>query len=181
MQKRIIRIMTKSDSRSSCRQLFKNLGILPLQSQYILSLLSFVVRNTDQFTNNLEIHNINTRYNINLHPPTTQPDSFTERGPLLRHKIIQPLTSANQTTSQWYKTIQTCPKKPTAVSLFLLNRGIPRNEMELNDWLPPTENLHTSHYYQHVTQLTDHKGTSNMIISYSVKLLTLSHTSMHYI
>ena len=69
MQKRIIRIMTKSDSRSSCRQLFKNLGILPLQSQYILSLLSFVVRNTHQFTNNLEIHNINTRYNINLHPP----------------------------------------------------------------------------------------------------------------
>ena len=33
MQKRIICIMTKSDSRSSCRQLFKNLGILPLQSQ----------------------------------------------------------------------------------------------------------------------------------------------------
>ena len=69
MQKRIICIMTKSDSRSSCRQMFKNLGILPLQSQYILSLLSFVVRNTDQFTNNLEIHNINTRYIINLHPP----------------------------------------------------------------------------------------------------------------
>lgn len=44
----------------------KGNGILPLQSQYILSLLSFVVWNTDQFTNNLEIHNINTRYNINL-------------------------------------------------------------------------------------------------------------------
>jgi len=69
MQKKIIRIMTKSDNRSSCRQLFKKLRILPLQSQYILSLISFVVQNKDQFTNNLEIHNINTRYNMNLHPP----------------------------------------------------------------------------------------------------------------
>jgi len=69
MQKKIIRIMTKSNNRSSCRQLFKTLRILPLQSQYILSLLSFVVQNKDQFTNNLEIHNINTRYNMNLHPP----------------------------------------------------------------------------------------------------------------
>jgi hypothetical protein len=61
--------MTKSNNRSSCRQLFKKFGILPLQSQYILSLLSFVVQNKDQFTNNLEIHNINTRHNTNLHPP----------------------------------------------------------------------------------------------------------------
>jgi hypothetical protein len=32
-------------SRDSCRDLFKNLTILPLQSQYILSLLLFVVDN----------------------------------------------------------------------------------------------------------------------------------------
>jgi hypothetical protein len=61
--------MTKSHNRSSCRQLFKKLGILPIQSQYILTLLSFVVQNKDQFTNNLETHNINTRHNRNLHPP----------------------------------------------------------------------------------------------------------------
>ena len=35
----------------------------------MLSSLSFVVRNTHQFANNLEINNINTIYNINLHPP----------------------------------------------------------------------------------------------------------------
>jgi hypothetical protein len=67
--KKIIRIMTKANNRSSCRQLFKQLGILPLQSQYILSLLSFIVQNREKFTDNLEIHNINTRYNMNLHPP----------------------------------------------------------------------------------------------------------------
>jgi hypothetical protein len=68
-KKKLIHIMTKSNNRSSCRQLFKKLGILPLLSQYIRSLLSFVVQNKDHFSNNLETHNINTRYNMNLHPP----------------------------------------------------------------------------------------------------------------
>ena len=65
-----VALFVLSNNRSSCRQLFKKLGILPLQSQYILSLLSFVVQNKDQFTNNLKIHNINTRHNMNLHPPS---------------------------------------------------------------------------------------------------------------
>ena len=69
IQKRIIRIMTISRGRDSCRQLFKRLEILPLKSQYKLSALLFVVKNKDLFTKNQEIHNINTRCNINLHPP----------------------------------------------------------------------------------------------------------------
>jgi len=69
IQKRIIRIMTKSKRRDSCRQLFKRLEILPLKSLYILSTLLFVVKNNDLFTTNQEIHNINTRCNTNLHPP----------------------------------------------------------------------------------------------------------------
>jgi hypothetical protein len=69
IQKRIIRIMTKSRSRDSCRQLFKSLEILPLQSQYIFSVLLFVVKNKDLYTTNQEIHNVNTRSNINSHPP----------------------------------------------------------------------------------------------------------------
>jgi hypothetical protein len=43
---------------------------MPLKSQYILSVLLFVVKNKNLFTTNQEIHNINTRCNINLHPPT---------------------------------------------------------------------------------------------------------------
>jgi len=69
IQKRIIRIMTKSRRRDSCRQLFKRFEILPLKSQYILSTLLFVVKNKDLFTMNQEIQNINTRCNTNLHPP----------------------------------------------------------------------------------------------------------------
>jgi len=42
---------------------------LPLQSQYIFSVLLFVVNNKDLYTTNQEIHNITTISNINLHPP----------------------------------------------------------------------------------------------------------------
>jgi len=52
IQKQIIRIMTKSRRRDSCRQLFKRLEILPLKSQYILFTLLFVVKNKDLFTTN---------------------------------------------------------------------------------------------------------------------------------
>ena len=69
VQKRIIRIRTKSRIRDSCRQLFQRLEFLPLQSQYIFSVLLFVVKNKDLYTTNQEIHNITTRSNKNLHPP----------------------------------------------------------------------------------------------------------------
>jgi hypothetical protein len=69
IQKQIILIMTKSRSRDSCRQLFKRMEILPLQSQYIFSVLLFVVKNKDLYSTNQEIHNINTGSNINLHLP----------------------------------------------------------------------------------------------------------------
>jgi len=69
MQKKIIRIMTNSRERDSCRQLFKKLKILPLISQYIFSILLFVVKNKNLFTTNQELHNFNTRCNEDLHPP----------------------------------------------------------------------------------------------------------------
>jgi len=45
IQKRIIRIMTGSNSRDSCRKLFSHLNILQLPSLYILSILRFVMKN----------------------------------------------------------------------------------------------------------------------------------------
>jgi len=67
LQKRIIRIIVGIRGRVSCREHFKNLKILPLQSQYILPLLLFVINNGDYFKVNSEIHNINTRNKLNLH------------------------------------------------------------------------------------------------------------------
>jgi hypothetical protein len=45
LQKRVIRVITHSKMRDSCRELFKRLEILPLYSQYIFCLSMFIVKN----------------------------------------------------------------------------------------------------------------------------------------
>ena len=71
IRKRILRTITNKSKCDSCRHLFKQLQILILPSQYILSLLVFVAKNRNPFLSNSENHNLNTRYNYNLHLPTT--------------------------------------------------------------------------------------------------------------
>jgi len=71
IQKRMIRIITNTGRQDSCHQLYKQLQILPLPSQYIFSLLAFVNKNRGLFLSNSEIHDINTRYNYNVHLPST--------------------------------------------------------------------------------------------------------------
>jgi len=60
IKKRIIRVITNSGRRDSCRDFYKKLQILPLLSQYIFSLLIFVNKNRSCFISNSEIHDINT-------------------------------------------------------------------------------------------------------------------------
>ena len=69
IQKRAVRIIMGRGSRDSCRNLFKELNILPLQSQYILSLLLFVIHNLETFITNQEFHNLNTRHKSDFHLP----------------------------------------------------------------------------------------------------------------
>jgi hypothetical protein len=45
IQKKIIRIMAGTKRRASCRELFKKFNILPIASEFLLSLSSFVVDN----------------------------------------------------------------------------------------------------------------------------------------
>jgi hypothetical protein len=61
MQKKMVRIMMGIRNRDSCRDYFRRLKILPLQSQYSLSLLLFVAENVDYFRLNSEIHGFNTK------------------------------------------------------------------------------------------------------------------------
>ena len=58
-------------NRASCRSLFKRLEILPLASQYILSLMLFVVKNIHFFISNSENHTKGTRQLNNLYHPIT--------------------------------------------------------------------------------------------------------------
>lgn len=67
MQKRAIRIMCRVNPRSSCRNLFKKLGILTTTSQYIYSLMDFLCKNLSMYKLNNQYHNHNTRRNCDIH------------------------------------------------------------------------------------------------------------------
>jgi hypothetical protein len=74
--KKTIRVTTNSGIRDSCQELFKKLQILPLYSLHIYSLLMVVVKNTDLFKLNSNIHNIGTRHNNDFHLPSAQSKLF---------------------------------------------------------------------------------------------------------
>jgi hypothetical protein len=57
-------------NKVSCRNLFRRLEILPFVSQYIFSLMLFVVKNKNLFTLNSENHTKSTRQFNFYHPIT---------------------------------------------------------------------------------------------------------------
>lgn len=67
LHKKTIRIMMGMKQRDTCRPVFKKLNILTLASQYILSLMIFMISNLEHFTFNCAIHNKSTRHRGNLH------------------------------------------------------------------------------------------------------------------
>jgi len=69
IQKKSIRIITKSKPTDSCRQHFINLEIMTMYPQYIYSLMVHTVQNQQIYAANNDIHNYKTRYNKDLHFP----------------------------------------------------------------------------------------------------------------
>jgi hypothetical protein len=88
LQKRIVRIMTGSRAKDSCRKLFTKLEILPLPSLYIFSLLRFVSKNKKSFTINKEVHNYDNRQCTNLHYPSVNLEKVSDWGVLYGSKVI---------------------------------------------------------------------------------------------
>jgi hypothetical protein len=76
IQKRVIRVIPNSRMRDSCRELFQRLEILPLHSQYIFSLLIFVIKHKHLNKTNNQIHSVHTRFKTNLHPPSANLTKF---------------------------------------------------------------------------------------------------------
>jgi hypothetical protein len=58
--RKIVKIIIKARNKDSCCPSFRLLKILPLYSQYIFSILIFVVKNLDIFKVNSDIHTIHT-------------------------------------------------------------------------------------------------------------------------
>ena len=73
------------------RNLFQSLQILPLTSQYLLSLLMFVVQNKNLFSTNIENHNIDTTQRNNLYLPQANLTIYQKGSYYLEIKIFNNL------------------------------------------------------------------------------------------
>jgi hypothetical protein len=67
LQKRVIRLIKGCGCTDSCREQFREMKILPLRSQYIYSLMMFVIKNREIFCTNKDCCEINIRHNMNIH------------------------------------------------------------------------------------------------------------------
>ena len=83
-----------SSKNASCRQLLKELNILPIQSQYIFSTLLFVTKNTDQFLSNSQVHKINTRQTSDLYLCIANLAIYQKGGYYSGIKVHNPLPTA---------------------------------------------------------------------------------------
>lgn len=66
-QKRAIRVLLKLNPRDSCREGFKEIGVLTVPCLYIYAMILFVLKNHNRYQANNIIHKINTRGHNKLH------------------------------------------------------------------------------------------------------------------
>ena len=68
LQKKIIRIMCKVDQHTSCRNLFRTLGILPLPCLYISEMVCWIKFYCGKLEYNSDLHEHDTCHKTDLHP-----------------------------------------------------------------------------------------------------------------
>ena len=118
VQKRTIRVISKSGTRVSFHELLKKLQILPLTSQYIFSLLMFVVKSIELFKLNSDIHHIETRYNNDFHLPSAKLNLFQKGVFYSGIKVFNQLPSGIKDLSHDTKQFKRALKRFTHSNFF---------------------------------------------------------------
>jgi hypothetical protein len=114
--------MTKVRHRDSCRQLFKNWGIIPIYSQQIFSLMMFVVKNIYLYTTNQEIHGVNTRQITDLHLISIRLIAFKEGAYFTGMRIFNHLPTNVKTQANKIELLTSALKRYLILkSLYSLN------------------------------------------------------------
>jgi hypothetical protein len=67
MQKRVLQVIGELRKRESCRQVFKDYGILTVTSLYILEVLCYIKKYKADLIQNMNIHSYNTKINKDFH------------------------------------------------------------------------------------------------------------------
>ena len=111
MQKRIIRIIICCKNRVSCRKLFRRLEILSFVSQYILSLMFFVVKTKNLFTLNLENHTKSTRQFNNSYQPINNRTIYQRAIHYMSIKIFNSLPPHIKDISNNVRKFEICLKQ----------------------------------------------------------------------
>jgi IS1 family transposase len=83
--------MAGAQPSTSCRNLFKQLEILPVPCPYIFSLMNFFISNQENFKTSLSIHNTNTRNKHHLHRPNANLSCFKKSTLYVGIKIFNSL------------------------------------------------------------------------------------------
>jgi hypothetical protein len=105
--------------RESCREYFRKLKILPLESQYIYSLLLVVINNRQHFKINSDIHNINTRNNLDFRYPQARLSVYQKVAHYTGIKLFNKLPGSIKQLSHDPKQLQTALKGFFICSFFL--------------------------------------------------------------
>ena len=87
---KVIKVMMGHRNRHSCRNLFKILNILPLKSQYIFSLLIFLVNDKNCLTINADNYNKFTKQRHNLNLPQENLAIFSKELVMQESKFFIP-------------------------------------------------------------------------------------------
>jgi hypothetical protein len=91
VQKKII--MTNSKPRESCRDIFKRMKIMTLYSQYIHTLLLFIIHNKNLLVTNNKMQEYKTRSNNNLHLPMASLTKYENGAYMTGIKVFNHLLS----------------------------------------------------------------------------------------
>jgi hypothetical protein len=113
-----------SSKNASCQQLFKDLNILSIQSQYIFSIILFVTKNKDQFLSNSQVHKINTGQTSDLYVPTANLAIYKKGVYYSGIKIYNHLPTAIKNLSGDKNKFKLALKKVSYIIPFIVWRNI---------------------------------------------------------
>jgi hypothetical protein len=99
-----------------CCQLFTNLKILPLKSQYIFSLLLFAAKNRHSYESDSAIHNINTKFIPDLRTASADLTTFQKAPFYYGMKIFNHFPTSIKNTSHDINQVRSALK-----CFFLIN------------------------------------------------------------
>jgi hypothetical protein len=92
--------MCKADQHTSCRNLFRTLGILPIPCMYISEMVCWIKYYWGKLEFNSDLHDHNTRRKTDLHPLTCRTNLTKNNGLNMGITIQQIARTTKETGNQ---------------------------------------------------------------------------------